>query len=168
MNGRLARACAIVAIALAAVLAIDGAGGRGGFSDGCDRGDRECETERAGMAEGRSAGDAAAVLSIDDLADARGFVRAVPEAFAREAFGIGGFDEALASEDGTIVGMVGEGRADETFIRLSSELADKGWTPVESGQAHVGTFVKTGGAYGWLLLSCSEAGGLVSVVAQVR
>lgn len=121
-----------------------------------------------GCIEPKPVDGSACAFSIEGIAEAKGFVREVPEAFAREAFGMGVFDEALATEDGTIVGMVGRGSAAESFSRLSSELADRGWAFVESGQAHVGTFVKGSGSYRWLLLSCSEVGELVAVVVQVR
>ena len=161
-------AVAFILAAVAGAVAFDGVGDRTGSSGTGDRATRGCEVEPSDALSVKPVDGLACAFSIGDIAEAKGFVREVPEAFAREAFGMGVFDEALATEDGTIVGMVGRGSAAESFSRLSSELADRGWAFVESGQAHVGTFVKGSGSYRWLLLSCSEVGELVAVVVQVR
>mgnify|MGYP007024215768 CR=1 FL=1 len=108
------------------------------------------------------------VPTIDDIARARGFERTVCSEFLEEVMDPAGFDEVLVADGGSVVGLVGRGSAAQTFSRLSCELADKGWIGVDSGLSGAGTFVKSDGSYSWLMLSCTDADGLVGVVIQIR
>lgn len=178
MKRRFVGACAIIVFLLTAALAVDAVPGGLLATESVEQGVSEnalpFEREASGNAasSGDGAGGAARrarlSLSIDAIAEERGFNRALPADFIREAFDATGFDDVLVASDPTIIGLIGKGSATETFSCLASTLAAKGWVQVESGQNAVGTFVKEGGSYGWLLLACSDAGDLVSVVVHVR
>lgn len=179
MKKRFASACAIIALLFAATFAVDEAlrgfphasQNEQVFFEGGPSGERGVPEDMAASASSKGEGAAEKArlpLSMDAIAEERGFGRALSAEFVREAFDATGFDEVLVTSDEAIIGLIGSGSALETFSRLAAVLNAKGWGQVESGQSGIGTFAKTGGAYAWLMLACFDAGGLVSVVVQVR
>ena len=123
------------------------------------------EAMRAGLWEEGAGGDA---LGVEEaLAVGRGS-DALPEGLERE-LGIPAERAEVRVEElagGGVVGFVVATAADEAYARVRDGMVAKGWAAVESGQARCGSFAKSDGAYRWAFASCTEAGGLTSVVVQ--
>lgn len=87
--------------------------------------------------------------------------------FEEELFARG---DAVYSESGQVLcaGFVQEGAIDAIASELQSELEQKGWNSVASGEESVITFVKGSGMYRWAAITCTEVNGSVSAVVTAR
>lgn len=112
--------------------------------------------------------DAGALELLASLDSSDGADDEVPESFQEEVLSTAGREDLRCDASAGIVGFSEEGSAEEVFAQLSAELAEKGWTGVESGLDAAGTFVKGDGDHRWLYLSCVQVGDSTSVVAQVE
>lgn len=90
-----------------------------------------------------------------------------PAGFEEELFARG---DAVYSESGQVLcaGFVQEGAIDAIASELQSELEQKGWNSVASGEESVITFVKGSGMYRWAAITCTEVNGSVSAVVTAR
>ena len=88
----------------------------------------------------------------------------VPEGYVEEVLDTAKLQSVKVAHDGAVVGFCMEDDAQEAFEKLAGQLEEKGWTLVESGQSSCGSFVKQGGRYGWLFVSCTDVGSKASAV----
>ena len=95
-----------------------------------------------------------------------GALERIAPLFAREGFVPKEADDLQVGGEGRVIGLCLPGTAAEGFSSMSKGLEEAGWTVVPSGQDACGTFVKDEGDLRWLLVSCLQAGGQVSVVVQ--
>ena len=121
-----------------------------------------------GEADADGDADAGALELLASLDSSDGADDEVPESFQEEVLSTAGREDLRCDASAGIVGFSEEGSAEEVFAQLSEELAEKGWTGVESGLDAAGTFVKGDGDHRWLYLSCVQVGDSTSVVAQVE
>lgn len=184
MAQRAAIACAFVAagmLALASAATVSAGEGERmgnaleasygtGRSDGAGSGEDALRAQRSGSgADGFAEGGEepitdmlSAFLGEDDglLAD---FSSELPAAFSEEVISPREQDAVAVSDGEAVVGIMRPGVATEVFDEVAAELADNGWVRVESGQERASTFLKEGGRYTWLVVSCVEVDGLVGV-----
>ena len=130
----------------------------------------------AGAAAAAGAGEeAAAAAGVDagegSLSAVRGDGRAsageeVPAGFEEEVLSLEGRSEVMAAAGGTVVGFLEDGPADAVFDAIEEDLAARGWAEVESGVAGCASFVKEGGRFTWVFVSCVAVGDTTSVVIQ--
>lgn len=165
MRRRLACACALVVVLIAAMVTIDRC--FPSTFQGSDQGDHISD-QPALSKYGADGKEGSAAPIIDLLGTKQQFGAAVPEAFEHEIIGLEAFEEVLVTEDGSTVGLLSRGSASQVYRRLSEELAHNGWIGIESGQEGIASFAKKDGTYTWLLISCSEIDGWVSVVVRAR
>lgn len=90
----------------------------------------------------------------------------VPESFTSECLDLSGRHDITIAGDGTLVGFVEDGCADEVFDAVASQLDLKGWTLLESGSNTQATFMKEDGSHRWLYVSCVQVSDKTSVVIQ--
>lgn len=90
----------------------------------------------------------------------------LPPGFEEEVLSLEGFTDVRVGAKGTVVGFSSPDPPAELFAALSSRLEERGWQAVSSGSDVCGSFVKEGGAYSWVMVSCVNAGSVTSVVVQ--
>lgn len=91
----------------------------------------------------------------------------LPPGFEEEVFASDCFLGVQVSETKNVIAFLDEENPSVSFAMCSSLLEEKGWTKIEGGQAHMASFVKKGGEYTWLFLSCAPVGGETSVLVQL-
>ncbi len=90
----------------------------------------------------------------------------IPESFTRECLDLSGRRDITVAGDGALVGFIEDGRADEVFDAVASQLDLKGWALLESGSETQATFIKEDGSCRWLYVSCVQVSDKTSVVVQ--
>lgn len=88
----------------------------------------------------------------------------LPEGFQEEVLPLSGREGVQVGAQGSIVGFIERADAPSAFAALAAELEDAGWTKIESGREDCGSFVKNGGRFTWLFVSCTWSGESTSVV----
>lgn len=117
-----------------------------------------------GDALGLWAGDA---LSSSDAEALTEPARAqLPEGFETEVLDLSQAEGLRVAAEGTVVGFLLQGDASKAFSQMSEQLTSRGWSSVASGRPNCGSFVKSGGDYTWLFVSCTQVGDAVSAVVQ--
>lgn len=117
-----------------------------------------------GVSLARSSNPFDALESIEHSLD--GFSSTLPEGFAGEIGVLDGASEVAVSEDGAVVGYRVAGTADEVHRKIGESMAVKGWLETDLGSIRGATYTKKEGAYRWILVTCTQAGGLTSVVIR--
>lgn len=100
------------------------------------------------------------------VSDVDAGTEAIPPEFKQECLSLAGCQGVLSAEEGSLVGFVVDDEPVEAFDDVERELCERGWGLVESGSDTQATFLKDGGCYRWLYVSCIVAGGKTSVVIQ--
>lgn len=90
-----------------------------------------------------------------------------PDAFADEVVSLEGRSDGRIDEQARTIGWSCEGEVSEVFSSTATELKQKGWKQMESGQAACASFTKGSGCYRWAFVACAQVGSSVSVVVQV-
>lgn len=106
----------------------------------------------------------AGVLQSEVIQEAVTAEAEVPEGFEDEVLSLSGRSDVRVGAGGAVVGFCCSGTAPEVFAGVAAELAQAGWSQVESGSDIASTFVKPSGRYRWLFVTCTEVSGEVSVV----
>lgn len=156
--GRRVVAVAIVAALVGAAPGIDwalNASGGGGSADA---------HVYEGVSLARSSNPFDALESIEHSLD--GFSSTLPEGFASEIGVLDGASEVAVSEGGAVVGYRVAGTADEVHRKIGESMAVRGWLETDLGSIRGATYTKKEGAYRWILVTCTQAGGLTSVVIR--
>lgn len=118
----------------------------------------------AGVGEDADTGGSSLSATRDDGRAAAG--EEVPAGFEEEVLSLEGRSEVMAAAGGTVVGFLEGGPADAVFDAIEEDLAARGWAEVESGVAGCASFVKEGGRFTWVFVSCVAVGDTTSVVIQ--
>lgn len=160
MRMRLLKAIALVIAILVAVPGIDAVARVASAS-------RAADASGVGIDIGALMGAGDAYAALDEIEDAIEPDEAdVPDGFADEVGFLPGARSVRASDGGAVVGYVVDGAADDVMGQLTAQMEGKGWTAVPLGEVEGATFMKSGGAFTWVLVTCTQAGSSTSVVAR--
>lgn len=88
----------------------------------------------------------------------------LPDGFQEEVLDVGSRAELRVGADGSVVGFTEQGNAAEVYSALKQDLEGRSWREAESGRDDCGSFVKDGGSFTWLFVSCVQVGDAASVV----
>lgn len=142
---RLKRACRVLVLLVGFALVIEGV----------------CRPPQTGVVE-----EVGRLATVDFVSQERGAETSVPQTFEDEVLSLAGYHDVHVGAGERVVGFETDGQPDAVFSILSERLANRGWMPVESGLGTGGTFVKRGGVYVWIFVSCMGVGDGTSVVVQ--
>lgn len=142
---RLTRACCVLALFVGSALVIE----------------HVYRSSQTGIIE-----EAGCLATVDFVSREREGETSVPQAFEDEVLSLAGYDDVHVGARERVVGFETDGQPDNVFSVLSERLANRGWTPIESGLDTGGTFVKKEGVYVWIFVSCMGMGDETSVVVQ--
>ena len=90
----------------------------------------------------------------------------LPEGFQEEVLSLEGRKDVRVGAGGQVVGFVERADPQEAFAALSAELEAGGWAAIDSGRDDCGSFVKGGGRFAWVFVSCVRVGEATSVVVS--
>ena len=158
-RSRLTKAAAISLAVVLCVPAVDALGAT----------DEEARNESAA----RQAGiDAQAIIGDGDLA---GFAERLqaktasedaqpPAAFAREVGLPADCRNVHVDASGTVVGCTVAGTAEDAAAGVRERMTSLGWAEVGLGAVEGATYVKEGGTYSWVLVTCTQVGDATTIV----
>lgn len=92
----------------------------------------------------------------------------VPVGFEDEVFTVENRQNLACDAENQVVGFWDERKIDEVSFELETELKERNWTHVPSGDSSIQSWVKNKGDYTWLLIQFVSMEGGVSVVVSYR
>ena len=110
--------------------------------------------------EGLAAKD---LLNLPDIND----INELPASMKMEIIDLSNKSDIRLNATEDVLSYVENLDAEKAFSNLKEKLINKGWTYIESNSDVIGSFIKKGGIYNWLSVSCIEQGQQSIIVIQM-
>lgn len=164
--GRAMLVVAIVAVAFTAAIWMSGGDAVASLGTGSGSGVPALSYERAFsqvVRDGTGTVDVLEQAGFVSIAEAE-----APAWFAEELLPVEMLEQGVATQDWSVVRFEDARAPTAVLDSIADVLSEKGWSGYESSAAEAATFVKEGGTCRWAMVSCSETGGVTSVVMALQ